>query len=181
MNGGLSKIHYEQYLKLSEWTKLEAVCLLSGIDPAYYLEQLPRIFHSSPLSGFYPCPPRIEELQRFMRAVNKEIDELFGIDDSLCYPPKDLIGWAISKGFEIPDDLKRFAPAIKKPRVNGYIDRNADFKLWKDEHKSDLEKLTKKEIHGLLIKRNPTLWISGFTEWWKQSGLKKEPGRKKVA
>jgi hypothetical protein len=58
--------------------------------------------------------------------------------------------------------------------------RDDDFINWKESTKLNLDAMTKEEIHQELIKRNPTLWTSGFNDWVRVTKLYEgKPGRKK--
>ncbi len=58
--------------------------------------------------------------------------------------------------------------------------RDDDFKQWENEEKPDLESMTKDQVQGELIKRNPHLWCFGFDGWIKDTELYKgKAGRPK--
>lgn len=87
-----------------------------------------------------------------------------------------------SKLVILPDDFNNlqqqtnFTTSIVKK--SAYEDRDNDFKLWIETENSDLDTMTKAEIHSQLKLRNPQLWTMGFLDWWKQQELYKgKPGR----
>ncbi|WNV04200.1 hypothetical protein RP726_17570 [Candidatus Methylospira mobilis] len=67
----------------------------------------------------------------------------------------------------------------KAPSI--YNQRDDDCRMWLDANNPDTADMKKKEIHDDLKQRNPTLWTTGFDDWWKQQTLieKKKSGRRK--
>jgi hypothetical protein len=185
----IDKPAYQHYLKLPYWSNLEAICLLSGICPTQYVSELPFIFRSDPLSGFYPCPPKIEMFQRFMQPVWFK----FEMSQKNEIEPIAAINWAVQQGFDIPVELMKFeaeknkipttAPPIQsKEKTSIYNDRDNDFKAWIESEKPQLADMNKREIHKRLIERNLKLWCIGgnaFDSWWLQQKIyKARRGRK---
>jgi hypothetical protein len=65
-------------------------------------------------------------------------------------------------------------PSIEqtKPTKKPINKQRDDFFLqWINEEKPDLESMTKNQVQGELIKRNPHLWCFGFDGWIKDTEL----------
>jgi hypothetical protein len=57
--------------------------------------------------------------------------------------------------------------------------RNNDFKACIESDLIDIDKMTKRGIHEILMDRNFELWQKGFEYWWKQSPYKSSSVRLK--
>lgn len=100
---------------------------------------------------------------------------------ALPQPIRDFLNKRQSRKDETVRQFDTTTAAIDPPceKKGGYEDRDNDFILWREEKKPDLDSITKKDIYKLLAQRNPSLWTSGFVDWWKhQPFIKKKPGRK---
>ena len=79
------------------------------------------------------------------------------------------------------NDLNNQEPTKLKKKSKNEL-RDNDFKQWLDktEPKPDLEGMTKKELHNILIQRNGRLWRPDFNGWVKFTELYQgESGRRK--
>ncbi|MBV5301291.1 MAG: hypothetical protein J0649_05845 [Methylococcales bacterium] len=74
-----------------------------------------------------------------------------------------------TRRFKTKQSIEQTKP-IKKTKNE---QRDDDFIQWVNEEKPDLESMTKNQVQGELIKRNPHLWRSGFEGWIKYTELYK--------
>ncbi|MDD5754971.1 MAG: hypothetical protein PHN45_09480, partial [Methylococcales bacterium] len=143
--------------------------------------------------------------------MNRDLD--FGFikpyaekDDVYYFKSCDFIDWAISKGFDVPVELKEFAeskiddgppvetqtttapPVQPKEKISINQLRDNDFLAWIESENPPLDKMAKPEIHERLrlrekeISIDKKLWSIGdksFDSWFQQQEIHKpKKGRK---
>lgn len=121
-------VDYAIYLKLNEWTGIEAICLVAGIDPEDYAERLN--------SANRVCKNR-DLWNRVVFPINTAFVDSLHNGEIIAhgeppdfYKPIEIVQWAISKRFDVSDELIAF---VGQPETVARGGTQAKLKLQKQQ------------------------------------------------
>lgn len=176
-------IHWAHWLNLKEWTKEQAASLICGFEPNRNISN----------TTIVEIIQKIDDDLKLERAPILEwirwFDKVGLLDVSgklITWYNEQLAEKELAGDLLLDDPSENRTTTMRPKKTSIYKDRDNDCRAWIESKNPPLDKMTMKQIHECLKKRDAMrdrfhkLWQSGFRGWWEyQTLIKLTSGRKK--